>query len=121
MDVQFNRTPSELDTAPVTLKDILRKISRARWWIFVSVIIILIGSIYVTYSTPPEYQATVSVMIEKTSKAKTIFNFSENDFTISDEIAVILSRSVAEDVVKALWESNKRNRLYIFAKKKIPF
>jgi capsular exopolysaccharide synthesis family protein len=38
-------------------------------------------------------------------------------FKISDEIAVIKSRTIAEDVVKILWDSNKRNRLYLFGTK----
>jgi len=109
---------SNFDNPPVTLKDIIHKISRARWWIFTSVIVILAGTIHVTYSTPPIYQATVSVMIEKSSKAETIFNFGENDnYKISDEIAVIKSRTIGEDVVKSLWNSNKRNRLYVFGTK----
>ncbi len=109
---------SNFDNPPVTLKDIIHRIIRARWWIFTSVIVILTGTIYVSYSTPPIYQATVSVMIEKSSKAETIFNFGENDnYKISDEIAVIKSRTIGEDVVKSLWNSNKRNRLYVFGTK----
>ena len=39
-------------------------------------------------------------------------DFGENDnFTISDEIAVIFSRNVAEDVVKILWDSTLMFRL----------
>ena len=109
---------SNIENSPVTLKDIIRKIIRARLWIISSVIIILLGTIYVTYSTPPIYQATVSVMIEKSSRAQAIFNFGENNnYKISDEIALIKSRIVGEDVVKMLWNSNKRNRLYIFGTK----
>ena len=41
-------------------------------------------------------------MIEKNSKAETIFNFGENDnYKISDETAVIKSRTIGEDVVKS--------------------
>jgi len=109
---------SNFENSPVTLKDIIRKIIRARLWIISSTIIILLGTIYVTYSTPPIYQATVSVMIEKSSRAQAIFNFGENNnYKISDEIALIKSRIVGEDVVKMLWNSNKRNRLYIFGTK----
>ena len=109
---------SNFENSPVTLKDIIRKIIRARLWIISSTIIFLLGTIYVTYSTPPIYQATVSVMIEKSSRAQAIFNFGENNnYKISDEIALIKSRIVGEDVVKMLWNSNKRNRLYIFGTK----
>ena len=118
MEKNISSTYTEYENPPVTLKEIIRKIIRARWWIILSVIFILLGTIYVTYSTPPIYQATVSVMIEKSSKAQTIFNFGENDnYKISDEIAVIKSRTIGEDVVNSLWKSNKRNRLYVFGTK----
>ena len=118
MEKNIFSTYSGFENPPITLKDIIRKIIRARWWIFISVIVILASTLYVSYSTPPIYQATVSVMIEKSSKAETIFNFGENDnYKISDEIAVIKSRTIGEDVVESLWNSNKRNRLYIFGTK----
>jgi len=102
----------------VTLKDIIRKILRARWWIISSAAIIILITGYVTISTPPVYKATASIMIETSSRAQKIFNFGmNNDFKISDEIALIKSRTVAEDVVKSLWNSNKRNRLYVFGTK----
>ena len=118
MQKNISSTYSGFENPPINLKDIIRTIIRARWWIFISVIVILMGTIYVSYSTPPIYQATASVMIEKNSKAKTIFNFGENDnYKISDEIAVIKSRIIGEDVVQSLWNSNKRNRLYVFGTK----
>ena len=118
MEKHISSTYTEYENPPVTLKEIIRKIIRARWWISISAIIILLITTYVTYSTPPIYESTVSVMIEKSSKAETIFNFGENDnYKISDEIAVIKSRPIGEDVVKSLWNSNKRNRLYVFGTK----
>ncbi|MDP7028170.1 MAG: polysaccharide biosynthesis tyrosine autokinase [Candidatus Marinimicrobia bacterium] len=102
----------------ITLKDILRKILRAKWWIISSATIIFLITGYVTISTPPVYQATASVMIETSNRAQKLFNFGmNNDFKISDEIALIKSRTVAEDVVKSLWNTNKRNRLYVFGTK----
>ena len=67
MEKQLNNIPSEFDNPPITLKDIIRKIIRARLWIISFSIILLFITIYVTYSTPPIYQATASVMIEKTN------------------------------------------------------
>ena len=85
MEEHISSASSEYEYPPVTLKDIIRKIIRARWWIIFSSIIILLGTIYVTYSTPPIYEATVSVMIEKSSKAQAIFNFGgNNNYKISD-------------------------------------
>jgi len=106
------------ENPPITLKDIIEKIIRARLWIITAIIISSTITIYITFSTPPIYQATASVLIEKTNRAQAIFNIGENNnIKISDEIAVIKSRIIGEDVVKTLWNSNKRNRLYIFGTK----
>ncbi len=115
----MNHNQIEIDNPPITLKDIIRKIIRARWWISSCSIIMFIITAYVSFSTPPVYQSTASVMIETSNRAEKIFNYNmNNDFKISDEIAVIKSRTIAEDVVMELWNSNKRNRLYLFGTKK---
>ena len=77
MEKQEHHISSEFDNPPITLKDVIQKIIRARFWIIFSAIITLLGTLYVTYSTPPIYEASVSIMIEKRSKAQTIFNFGE--------------------------------------------
>ena len=118
MEKQTHFTTPEFDNPPLTLKDIIRKIVRARWWIISTSLITFIIIAYITYSTPPVYKSIASVMIETTNRAQKIFNYNmQDDFKISDEIAVIKSRTIAEDVVYALWNSNKRNRLYLFGTK----
>ena len=108
----------EIDNSPITFKDILDKILRAKWWLVISVLISFSISLYVTYSTPPVYQSKTSLMIETSNRAQKIFNFGvDDDVRISDQIAVIKSRTIAEDVVEELWNSNKRNRLYLFGTK----
>ena len=108
----------EIDNSPITFKDILDKILRAKWWLVISVLITFSISLYVTYSTPPVYQSKTSLMIETSNRAQKIFNFGvDDDVRISDQIAVIKSRTIAEDVVEELWNSNKRNRLYLFGTK----
>ena len=39
-------------------------------------LIILLATTYVTYSTPPVYRSTASVMIESTNRAQKIFNYN---------------------------------------------
>ena len=117
MKKEANNHSYEHENPPLTLKNLLEKIIRARWWILKSLIIFLFFTTYISYSTPPIYRTTVSIMIEN-NRAQKIFDYNPNDnFKISDEIAVIKSRTIAEDVVKALWNSNKRNRLYLFGTK----
>lgn len=118
MDKHIEPTTSLFENPPITLKDIIRKIIRARRWIISISLITFLITAYITYSTPPVYQSTASVMIETTNRAEKIFNYNiNNNLTIADEIAVVKSRTIAEDVVKALWNSNKRNRLYLFGTK----
>ena len=101
MDKQLSNSSSDSHIPSITLKDIVRIIIRSRWWIILSSLIILFCTAYVTLSTPPVYQATASVLIETSTRAQRIFNYSINrDFKISDEIAVIKSRQVAEDVIE---------------------
>ena len=118
IDKEMNYLENNFNEEQITLKDILRKLYRGKWWIIIFSFLSLLVSIYFTYSTPPIYQATATVMIEKNSKANALFNFNaNNNFKMSDEVAVIRSRTISEDVVEALWNSNKRNRLYVFGTK----
>ena len=118
MENSSTNSSYEFEANQVTLKDLIRKVLRARWWITISTIVILLFTIYFTYSTPPVYQATASIMIETSNKAQKIFNYNlTDDIRISDEVSVIKSRTIAEDVVKSLWNSNKRNSLFIFGTK----
>ena len=119
MNQDSNINTLEIDESSLTFKEILYKIIRARIWILSFAIVSFLIALYVSFSTPPLYNSTASIMIEKSNKAQTIFNFGVDDnFKISDEIAVIKSRTIAEDVVEKLWNSNKRNRLYVFGTKK---
>ena len=118
MAYQKEYNPPEIVDPPLSLKDIIQKIIRAKWWIFYTSFFLALFIAYISFSTPPVYQSISSVMIEKSNRAQKIFNYDVNDdFKISDEIAVIKSRIIAEDVVKELWNSNKRNRLYLFGTK----
>ncbi len=118
MEQKINNIDPVFDNPTITLKDFIRKIVRARTWIILTSLLIFVITAYVSYSTPPVYQSTTSVILETSNRAQQIFNYSlNNDVKISDEIAVIKSRTIAEDVVKILWNSNKRNRLYIFGTK----
>ncbi len=118
MENQTVHNSFEAVAPPLSLKDIIQKIIRAKWWILNISLILVLFSTYISFSTPPVFQSISSVMIETSNRAQKIFNYNlNNDFKISDEIAVIKSRAIAEDVVRELWNSNKRNRLYLFGTK----
>jgi len=79
-------------------------------------IIGLSGGIYHTFNIPPNYQATTTVEIREKPGANMIMDLSgnRNQNRIINEIQVVRSRAVAKEVVKVLWNSNRRNNLHIF-------
>ena len=79
-------------------------------------IIGLSWGIYHTFNIPPNYQATSTVEIREKPGANMIMDLSgnRNQNRIINEIQVVKSRAVAKEVVKVLWNSNRRNNLHIF-------
>ena len=51
----------QYENPPITLKDIIQKIIRARSWIISISLITFLITTYITYSTPPVYEAKASV------------------------------------------------------------
>ena len=83
------------------------------------IFIILIGilaTLYNTYSKPPVYKATSSVIVREKPGTSMIMNFGgENRRNrMTGEIQLIKSRSVAYEVIKRFWNSDRRNRMNLF-------
>ncbi len=76
-------------------------------------------SIYTTNNIPPKYQSTSTIEIREKPGANMIMDFSgsRSQNRITNEISVIKSRALAKEVVKSLWNSNRRNKLHIFGTK----
>lgn len=72
--------------------------------------------IYHTYTIPPNYKATASLMIREKPGANMIMDVSGNrsNNRMINIIEVIRSRALAKEVVKELWNSNRRNNLHVF-------
>ena len=83
------------------------------------IILTLIGLGYTTYNTytiPPQYQATATVMIREKPGANKIMDFGgeRSKNRMVNEIQLIRSRALAKEVVHELWNSNRRNNLHVF-------
>ena len=83
------------------------------------IILTLIGLGYATYDTytiPPKYRATATLMIREKPGAQMVMKI-ESDLAknshIVNEIQLIKSRSVAKEVVRELWNSDRRNNLHV--------
>ena len=62
-----------------------------------------------TYSIPLSFQATATVEIRERPGANMVMDFSgnTNKNRLVNEIQVIMSRSLAKEVVKDLWDSER--------------
>ena len=83
------------------------------------IFIILIGilaTLYNTYSKPPVYQATSSVIVREKPGTSMVMNFGGDNRRnrMTGEIQLIKSRSVAYEVIKRFWNSDRRNRMNLF-------
>jgi len=83
------------------------------------ILFILIGVCYTAYNTytiPPMYRATATLMIREKPGAQMVMKI-ENDLAksnrIVNEIQLIKSRAVAKEVVRELWNSDRRNNLHV--------
>ena len=73
-------------------------------------------SAYLTYTTPPVYKATTAVIIKEipgSSMVMSIGGYRQNS-RMSNEVQLLRSRRVANEVIKRLWQSELRNSLNIF-------
>ena len=84
--------------------------------ILLTVVTVLGFSVYYTYTVPPEYHATATIMIREKPGASMIMDFggARQRNQIINEIQLIKSRAVAEAVVEELWQNGHKNNLQIF-------
>ena len=73
----MNNQLEEQQTHTVTLTDYLRIIYRGRWLIFFSFLIVFTATVYYTFTTNPVYEATTSIIIDKTGAMENaLFDFN---------------------------------------------
>ncbi|HID39522.1 MAG TPA: polysaccharide biosynthesis tyrosine autokinase [Calditrichaeota bacterium] len=102
----------------VSLTDYLRILYRSRWLIIISFIVVFAGTVYYTFTTDPEYEASTTLMIQSTGvMERSLFDFDyfgNNTTLISNQIEILKSRNLAEQVVKRLDLSDVRDSLRLF-------
>ena len=77
-------------------------------------------SAYLTYSKIPIFQSTTTIMIQQNTGSSLVmdFNGSRRNDLIINEIQKINSRAVANKVIEELWNSKRRNNLFLFGTRK---
>jgi len=100
-----------------SLQDYIRILSRRRW-IIIAIFIVVAGAIaYNASTTHPIYQATATVMItEETTPAQELFGGAQRQSgtSLTNQMAFLRSRSLSEEVVKRLAESQYADDSYLF-------
>ena len=87
------------------------------------VFLIFIGfsyTVYNSYSKPPVFKSTAIIMIKNQPGSALVMNLDgqRSNEKIATEIQKIRSRAVAVKVVESLWNSKKRNNLFLFGTRK---
>jgi tyrosine-protein kinase Etk/Wzc len=102
----------------ISLQDYLRILYRGRWIISSSFIIVMIATAYFTFTSPKVYEANGSIIVESQgSMERALFNmnyFGNQTTLITNQVEVLKSRHLAEEVVRYLEAVSFRDSLKIF-------
>jgi capsular exopolysaccharide synthesis family protein len=101
----------------VTFKDYMRVLYRGRWIIAVSFFLVMVSTVYFTFTTQPVYEASAQVLLrEEGSMQQQIFevsNFIKRETMINNHVEILKSRTLAEDVIRRLQASPYADSLWI--------
>jgi len=101
----------------VSLQDYFRIIYRGRWIIGIVFVVVMLLTIYITFTTPPEYQASTTLMLSgRAASTSTLFQnplLPMSYMKVNNEIEVLKSTALARNVIKALRNSPYADSLYL--------
>lgn len=124
MDNQSNTesTNSHLNAAPtherqVTIHDYLAMLYRGRWWILMIFVSTMASVCYYTFTAPPIYQASTTIMIdEKRGMGESLFDvtgFSQQRTLINNQVEILKSRALARATVERLLHTPEKDSLQL--------
>ncbi|MBN1558890.1 polysaccharide biosynthesis tyrosine autokinase [candidate division KSB1 bacterium] len=103
-------SPLQSANSRVTWRDYMRIFYRGRYAILVTFLIIFIGSIILTLSIKPVYEASVRLMlVDQSSVGQSLFDFTSmmtKETMINNQVEILKSRSLAERVIRDLHKSS---------------
>lgn len=102
----------------INLRDYLNIIYQGRWIVLACFLVVLLAAAYFTFKANPVFQASSKVLVDdKASMERALFNFnsiSNNSTLLAQQIEILKSRRLAENVVPKLEAKPYRDSLYIF-------
>ncbi len=109
---------SQENEQQLSVQDYLRVLYRGRWIILASFLGVLIVTAYFTFTTKPVYQARAKILVESQgSMQRALFEanyLNPQSTTITNQVEILKSRTLAERVVLALEAASYRDSLAIF-------
>lgn len=101
----------------VSLQDYLRIIYRGRWIILISFLLIMVATVYFTFTSPPVYESSALLMLAgRPGQTTALFQnpfMAGNYLKVNNEIEVLKSNYLARRVVSRMKSSAIADSLYI--------
>ena len=110
-DIYYNDNEQSLE-----LKDYIRLVKKHKLLLFITTLAVFLASVYITYSTTPSYKSSTLIILNEENQTQQFIGFGEgfDHSSLNNEIQILTSHSLIETAIDSLWNSNKRNNLYLF-------
>ncbi|RMD91336.1 MAG: hypothetical protein D6813_07830, partial [Calditrichaeota bacterium] len=110
-------SPEFMQMKPKTIHDYIAIMYRGRWWILGIFVAVMSFVSYRTFTTPPTYQASTTIMIdEKQGVSQSLFDvtgYSQQRTLMNNQVEILKSRTLAEAVIKRLLQVPERDSLQL--------
>ncbi|NQT27570.1 polysaccharide biosynthesis tyrosine autokinase [candidate division KSB1 bacterium] len=111
----------ELREQQVSLNDYIRILYRGRWIIVISFLVIVSATAYYTFTTQPVYETAGLVMIKEQGSVQSqlfdMSSFMKKETMINNQVEILKSYTLAEDVIQRLQKSPHADSLWILGKR----
>ncbi len=101
----------------VTIQDYIRVLFKNRFLILISFAVVLAATAYFTFTTEPVYESSAKVMVEEQpGVGESLFDITsmmKKETMINNQVEILKSRTLAEQVIQKLQLSSRTNRLQI--------
>ncbi|HDQ45914.1 MAG TPA: polysaccharide biosynthesis tyrosine autokinase [bacterium] len=98
-----------MEEQQLTLQDYLAILGRGKWLIMLSFLAVMAATVYVTFTTPPTYEASALIMLKQDggvqSRILDIPGYLKRDTMINNHVEILKSRSLAREVIRRLEET----------------
>ncbi len=112
----------EMHEQQLSINDYLRILYRGRYTIAVSFFVIMLATVYITFTTPPVYEASAMVLIREDRVQSQVFDmasFAKRDNIINNQVVILKSHTLAQNVINSLYDSDHADSLFILGTKKL--